>query len=106
MLQSPSSDQPLQDAERFILALRAEAKLARVARVESIVFAGDAETALALEPLLADLWPVGAAAAPRHEVVWARMPRAVAGIDLTAFDVDGRVLLRQSHQSRALKQKA
>lgn len=94
-------------ARRFTQALAAEALLDAIARLEARLVDDGAGVLFALDEALADAWPKGEGALPRHEVIWATAG-AEAGDDIhfSAFDASGRVLMRRSYNAASERKAA
>jgi hypothetical protein len=86
---------------RFTRTLAGEAMLELTARVEARIHACQAGPVFGFDAALATAWPPGAGEPPRREVIWASSANGLEErLSFSAFDADGRVLLRRTYGGR------
>lgn len=87
-------------ARQFTGALAAEALLCATARVEARLNAENPASLFAVDEALSSAWPPGGVSLPRQEVIWAS--GRAQNLRFSAFDADGRVLLRRTYAAGAV----
>ena len=91
---------PAVAARRFARVLSNESLMQHTARLEATLFAGGSlEQLFTVEAALDAAWSSETEARPQRELVWATEDgeAAIDVLRLSAFDSDGRVLLRRTY---------